>query len=121
MLEKLLLLSEIATLSFTPRIGSIEKHELHVSIDVASQQSVDQGGQNSQIDKNAFDSSRNFQKLLEEWDEPVQSASSENVRLESSLCSEETLFHVLMFTNNFVVDSMYLPSKIFLNLDKLCI
>jgi hypothetical protein len=78
LLEKLLLLSEIATLSFAPRIGSAE---LNISMDVASHQSTDQESQKSQNVKNTFDSSHNFQKLLEEWDEPVQSASSENVRL----------------------------------------
>lgn len=79
LLEKLLLLSEIATLSFAPRLVSTE---LNVSIDVASQQSSDQASQKSQNDTNTFESSHNFQKLLEEWDEPVQSAASENVRLE---------------------------------------
>ena len=79
LLEKLLLLSEIATLSFAAKIGSAE---LSLSIDVASQQSTDQASQKSQDANEAFQSSTTFQKLLEEWDEPVQSASSENVRLE---------------------------------------
>jgi hypothetical protein len=86
LLEKLLLLSEVATLSYTPKIGSTE---LNVSLDVASQQSTDQASQN---DKNAFDSSHNFQKLLEEWDEPVQSASSENV----CSCGDATVTYFFM-------------------------
>lgn len=76
LLEKLLLLSEIATLSCAPRLVSTD---LNISIDVASQQSSDQASQKSQNDTNAFESSHNYQKLLEEWDEPVQSAASENV------------------------------------------
>jgi hypothetical protein len=80
LLEKLLLLSEVATLSYAPKIGNTE---LNVSIDVVSHQSTDHASQN---DKNAFDSSHNFQKLLEEWDEPVQSAASESVR--SKYCGD---------------------------------
>ena len=83
LLEKLLLLSEIATLSYAPQIAS---SDMNVSIDVVSQQSTDQQStdQSSQKSQNAirqFESSHSFQKLLEEWDEPIQSAASENVSL----------------------------------------
>lgn len=53
--------------------------DLNVSIDVASQQSADQSLRKSQATINDFKSSHNFQKLLEEWDEPIQSVVSENV------------------------------------------
>lgn len=76
LLEKLLLLSEIATLSYAPRLVSTE---LNASIDVASQQSTDQASQKSQNAIGDFESSNNFQKLLEEWDEPIQSIASDNV------------------------------------------
>jgi hypothetical protein len=76
LLENLLLLSEIATLSYAPRLVSTE---LNASIDVASQQSTDQTSQKSQNAIGDFESSNNFQKLLEEWDEPIQSIASDNV------------------------------------------
>ena len=78
LLEKLLLLSEIATLSYAPQIAS---SDMNVSIDVASQQSTDQSSQKSQNAISQFESSHSFQKLLEEWDEPIQSAALENVSL----------------------------------------
>lgn len=78
LLEKLLLLSEIATLSFAPRQV---RSELNVSIDVASQQSTDQTGKKSQNTVDNVEASHHFQKLLEEWDEPTLTASSENVRI----------------------------------------
>ncbi len=79
LLEKLLLLSEIATLSFAPRQV---RSELNISIDAASQQSADQTGKKSQNTLGNVESSHHFQKLLEEWDEPIQTASSENVRVQ---------------------------------------
>ena len=92
LLEKLLLLSEIATLSFAPRIVSTD---LNVSIDVASQQSSDQAIRKSEITINEFKSSHTFQKLLEEWDEPIQSAVSDNVRfvLFRPCCDEPRLVY----------------------------
>lgn len=79
LLEKLLLLSEIATLSFAPRR---DHSEMNISIDVASQQSVDQAGRKSQNTLGNLDSSHHFQKVLEEWDEPIKTVSSENVRVQ---------------------------------------
>ena len=77
LMEKLVLLSEVATLSVKSRLHS-PSMDFNVSIDVASQGTDDQ----TQIKnaKNHWESDRHSMiNVLEEWDEPFQSGATETV------------------------------------------
>lgn len=83
LLEKLILLGEIATLSYGSKLAN---SDMDVSIDVTSRQSTDRASQKSE-----WEFSHNMPNLLEEWDEPIQRRESEQVRLH---CMIYNIWHV---------------------------
>jgi hypothetical protein len=81
LLVKLVLLSEVATLSVASKLHS-PSGDINVSIDAASYNTSDKEPGNNDDD---WDSSRrDIVNFLEEWDEPFQSNKTENVSGESS-------------------------------------
>jgi hypothetical protein len=81
---KLVLLSELATLSVATKLHS-HSGDINLSIDAASHNTSDKGpGKNS----DDWDSSRrDIVNFLEEWDEPFHSNKTENVSGERSMNS----------------------------------
>jgi hypothetical protein len=76
LLNKLVLLSEVATLSFASKLHA-PSGDVNVSIDLASHNTGEKGPEKSGDD---WDSScRDIVNFLEEWDEPYQSGSTETV------------------------------------------
>jgi hypothetical protein len=77
-LNKLVLLSEVATLSVAHRLRS-PSMDFNVSLEVASHNT---GDHVQQRDSSSWESTcRDIVNLLEQWDEPVQSKQAEIVSL----------------------------------------
>jgi hypothetical protein len=85
LLVKLVLLSEVATLSVAKKLHS-PSGDINVSIDIASQNTCENRPGKCVDDWNP--SRRDIVNFLEEWDEPFQSNKTENV---SGECSNRSL------------------------------